>query len=52
VESAEGSSWLLKGSRGVLERLGRKVRDLPNKVIGDELVLRRKGMGRSGMLFC
>jgi hypothetical protein len=43
------------GSRGVSERLGRKVGDLPSRGIGDELELRRKGMGRFGMLsyqFC
>jgi hypothetical protein len=52
VESAEGSGRLLMGSRGVSERLGRKVKDLPNKELGDELELRKMGMGRSGMLSC
>jgi hypothetical protein len=52
VEFVEGSGWLLMGSRGVSERLGRKVKDLPNIELGDELELRKMGMGRSDMLFC
>ena len=48
--SAEVLSWLLMGFRGVWERLGRKVRGLPNKELGDELELLKMGMGRFGML--
>ena len=53
VEGSVGESgWRLKGYRGVSERSGRKVRDLPSRVLGDELELRRMGMGRFGMLPC
>jgi hypothetical protein len=48
----EGLGWLLMGSREVSERLGRKVKDLPNRELGDALELQKMGTGRSDMLFC